>query len=303
MTDFLEDFPAKLRQRVNWIMWRHEWNGTRWTKTPYQRSGYPASVTNPQHWSSFDACLETLRRGGNFTGLGHVFEEGQPVCGIDLDNPFALRPDGTPKFTDPQKIIERHLRIIRDAASFTEVSYGGEGVHIYVEEKVPGGKHPDDTGIEIYGQKRYFAITARSLHSPALAVRPWPGLASLWSELGATNDTREILSHLGNWGGATEPDQMVFDRAHTAINGAKFERLWLGEWQGMYISQSQADQALFDILQFYSKDRLQIVRLFHASELGQRDKAYRSDYITRCLNKSFDLSIPYYGANGEVRWT
>lgn len=61
-------------------------------------------------------------------------------------------------------------------------------------------------------------------------------------------------------------DQSIIDKASKAGNGAKFHALWSGDTSG-YPSSSEADQALTNILAFWTKDQSQIDRLFRQSGL------------------------------------
>ena len=102
---------------------------------------------------------------------------------------------------------------------------------------------------------------------PAAPERPTPGPAPNYSAGNLSDD--EILS-----------------KAPEAVNGSKFSRLFGGDWSG-YQSQSQADQALFDILAFYCRcDADQMDRLFCLSGLANREKAKRTDYRNRTIRKA-----------------
>lgn len=48
-------------------------------------------------------------------------------------------------------------------------------------------------------------------------------------------------------------DAEIIERASTVANGDKFKKLWAGEWQGAYGSQSQADEALCCHLAFWGR--------------------------------------------------
>lgn len=87
-------------------------------------------------------------------------------------------------------------------------------------------------------------------------------------------------------------DEEVCNMAYSAKNGELFYRLYYGNWQDMYATQSEADFALIDIIAFYTQNRIQIERIFKSSSLGQRKKAQRKDYILSMINNSFDKIIP-----------
>ena len=84
--------------------------------------------------------------------------------------------------------------------------------------------------------------------------------------------------------GVVGTDEEVFRVARAADNAEKFERLWKGDWEGEYRSQSEADLALMSMLGFYVRaDDAQVLRLFRQSGLGQREKAHRGGYAERTL--------------------
>jgi putative DNA primase/helicase len=73
-------------------------------------------------------------------------------------------------------------------------------------------------------------------------------------------------------------DAEIIERASRAVNGEKFKKLWIGDWNGMYGSQSEADQALCCELAFWTgKDLGQMDSLFRQSGL-YRKKWEREDY-------------------------
>ena len=93
-------------------------------------------------------------------------------------------------------------------------------------------------------------------------------------------------------------DQTIINRAASAENGDLFKDLFTGDWHKHSYkwsdqSQSCADQALINIIQFYTKDQFQIKRIFLQSSLGQRDKAKRDGYLNLCIRKAFDRDLPY----------
>ena len=68
----------------------------------------------------------------------------------------------------------------------------------------------------------------------------------------------------GNYSELT--DEEVIELARSAKNAAKFEPLWSGDTSG-YTSHSEADQAFFSRLAFYTQDEEQLDRLYRQSGL------------------------------------
>src|SRR5947208_9784226 len=73
-----EGMPAELKERPNWILWVPMWTGSKWTKRPFQISGFGASSTNPKHWSPFDGVRQAYERAAE-RGYIEVHEKGKPV--------------------------------------------------------------------------------------------------------------------------------------------------------------------------------------------------------------------------------
>ena len=67
-------------------------------------------------------------------------------------------------------------------------------------------------------------------------------------------------------------DNELIDKALKSKNGDNFSRLWNGIWENYYPSQSEADQALCNMLAFWTnKDHDRMDRIFRQSGL-MRDK-------------------------------
>lgn len=93
-------------------------------------------------------------------------------------------------------------------------------------------------------------------------------------------------------------DQALLEMARKASNGAKFDRLWAGDFQRYYANdQSTADLALCTYLAFWTgRDEGRIDRLFQQSGLHRKEKWGRRDYRERTIDKAcrtvFDVYTP-----------
>jgi putative DNA primase/helicase len=139
------NIPAELRELERWVLWNKD-------KHPLQPSGKPASVSDPSTWSSFGEVMSAYRNrsitGKPFLGVGFVFTENDPYCGIDLDG--VMDENGVIK-PEAQTIIDK-------MDSYTEVSQSGHGIHIIVKGKKPSNWCRREN-VEIYDKGRYFALT------------------------------------------------------------------------------------------------------------------------------------------------
>jgi primase-polymerase (primpol)-like protein len=154
--------PLELRDRPQWVCWA--WNRRidektdkgRWTKVPINPlTGKQASVTDPTTWGSFKDAYKR-HRAGKTDGVGFVFTEADPFCGVDLDG-----------CRDPEtgQIDSWAQELIDDLDSYTEVSPTGTGLKIFVKATKPGAKCKAAFGtgeVEIHDHARYFTVTGHS---------------------------------------------------------------------------------------------------------------------------------------------
>jgi putative DNA primase/helicase len=151
-----DNIPLELRKTPQWVGWRWDWIGKKWTKPPYSvRTGRKCDKTNPTNWVSFDEALAEYQRG-RFDGVGFCFTADDPYAGIDLDD--CLDPT-------TGKLSAGAQHVIRLASSYTEISPSGKGAKIYTRAKLPQGtRHADHKrGFEVYEAAAYFCVTGRHL--------------------------------------------------------------------------------------------------------------------------------------------
>jgi Primase C terminal 1 (PriCT-1) len=150
--------PDDLSERDQWLLWRYESRNGAATKVPYQANRKAtrkrASSIDASTWASFEGAIELWRSAPDwYAGLGFVFAEDDPFCGIDLDD--ALDSQGTVK-PWARGIVERF------ADTYMEISPSGSGLKIWARGSVPAnlpGVSVGDGQIEIYDHARYFALT------------------------------------------------------------------------------------------------------------------------------------------------
>lgn len=156
---FTDNIPAILKKRNQWVVWKQVQVPGRMkpTKVPFSaRTGAEASSTDPETWSSFDDVVGYYRSHPDTAGIGFVFNERDPYCGIDLDECI----------TDGQVSPEAQA-LIDDLASYSEVSPSGNGVKIIIvgtkpeDAKCQSKKIKGMSRIEIYDHARFFTITGQ----------------------------------------------------------------------------------------------------------------------------------------------
>lgn len=287
-----DGIPAELAARDQWVTWRLEARrgGAKPQKVPYNaRTGARASHSDPATWSSFDAALAACTTRGH-AGIGFVFSEGDPYVGIDLDHARDPRTG---------EVAPWARELLAEFGSYAEVSQSGTGVHIVGRGRLPGKgrkrRLPDSGGkVEVYDRTRFFALTGERLDWVPHGIAEAQGhVLRLYERLGSARTASGGIPVPRGW---RTDDEAVLARARAAKNGAKFTALYDGGDLKPYGGDdSAADQALANMLAYWSGDADQVDRLFRGSAL-MRDKwdEMHGDqtYGAMTIEKAFDGGGP-----------
>jgi hypothetical protein len=278
-----KNIPAEMRALPQWCYSLPS------NKVPLNPStGTLASVTDPSTWSSFDkACEAADSHKGH---VGFVLTKDDPYLVIDFDDPYTKynNKDGSRRYDDTEcrRIIDlqQHIRS-ESTETYEELSKSGRGLHIIGKGSVPTGKKKNE--VEIYSSERYIICTGNIVtNSPVANMQDVAD--HLYNEMGGSDNGNAELIEVGS----IVSDAALLERARSAANADKFERLWRGDING-YASQSEADYALLSMLAFYTPSNNQVRRTFRMSALGQRAKATRDDkYLNRTLKHLRAKEVP-----------
>jgi hypothetical protein len=242
-------------------------------------------VTNSKNWSNFGEATVTYRKR-NLDGIGFVLGDG--LAGVDLDD-----------CRDPKSgVLEDWARdIVDELDSYTEISPSGTGVKIFLRGELPPGVREKKGSIEIYTRGKYFTVTGHHLPgTPTSLEARQDALVALHGRVfGPAVERRDLPE--GPLHDLSDDD--IIKMASIAKNGSEFRRLWEGDWSG-YSSQSEADQALFGQLAFWTgNDADRLVRLFRRSGLAGREKADRDDYASGTAEKAIRGQTAFYRATSN----
>ena len=257
--------PSELIQVKQWLCWRFEIRNGKRTKVPIDPlTGKRASSTNPISWADFDTALKAVNER-RLDGIGFVFTENDPYTGVDLDD-----------CRNPQtgELAVWAGEILNELNSYAEISPSETGIKIVLRGELPAKArnrtaHASGT-IEIYSKGRCFALTGRHLQgTPKTVQERQSELLALYERIFGNGNAAQLGDDPRT--ALSAADLQLIDRARHAANGAKFERLWGGNWKGDYPSQSEADLALCSELAFWTEgDAPQIDRLFRHSGLYRK---------------------------------
>jgi len=309
--------PNELLSRPQWIAWWSvvgegrcvQLSNGRWTgvlkahakphKLPIDPStGGLAASTRPATWSTAEDVRAAVKKW-SLTGIGFVFSDSDIYVGVDLDN---CRNSGT------GEISEWAWQITRALNSYTEVSPSGTGVHTIVRGKLPTGKGNQavhgDGKVEMFSRARYFTFTGIHVNGTPIEIFDrQTELLALHSKLFASRTTRDAEKYSTPSSPLLPSDDELIAKARQAQNGSKFDRLWKGQWEGDYPSQSEADLALCCLLAFWTGNvRARIDGLFRRSGM-MRKKWLRKDYREKTISRAVQCTDRTWTLEGASRRT
>lgn len=267
-----QNIPDELKQLPQWVGWKVVARDGKPTKTPVNpKTGSFAKATDPATWGGFDSAIQAIAKYG-LQGVGFVFSQSDPYCGIDLDSCLDQEKG------EIQPWATKHISRFN---SYCEITPSGKGFHIVIRGQLPPGRRRMGS-IECYDSDRFFTFTGNLLNGITKIECRQAELEAFHKELFGTKTPEPAPSQPRQ-----EPrpdDAELIAKACQAQNGGKFEALWKGQWKDRYPSQSEADQALCNILSFWAdRDAVRIDRLFRQSGL-YREKWERADYRTTTIN-------------------
>lgn len=260
----IASIPAALRERSQWVCWKYIIRDGKRTKCPFiAQTGDRADPTDPTAWSSFDEAVAAWQTHG-YAGIGFVFAADDPYCGIDLDGCID----------DAGSVVPAAREIIDALDSYTETSPSGRGVKIFIAGRKPDGVGCKSKAIigfketEVYDRERYFTVTGQRLaDTPGGVEERQVALDALCTRLWPKKQKPRLSGPLAS-AGFNGDDEALIKRASAAKNGDRFAKLWAGDTSMHGDDASGADQALCNLLAFWTgKDAERMDRLFRRSGL------------------------------------
>lgn len=274
--------PEQLKAFPRWVTYKIEHKDGRKTKIPYNpNTGERAKAGQPRTWGRFEEAVSALNTG-KYDGIGFEFHKDGFV-GIDFDNCIE---NGV--------LNEWVSSWVARFNSYVEYSPSGTGVHIICEGELPGKaiKRPE---AEMYDCGRFFTVTGKEYGLTRPLREAQEAINALYEEITPKKQNKPVQTSTT---AVSLEDSKLLEIAEKAKNGSTFTKLYQGDWQGLYKSQSEADIALCNMLAFYTgKDHMQMDRLFRSSGL-MRDKWDRKQngttYGAITIQNSIDCCTEVY---------
>lgn len=254
-------------------------------------TGGSTEYNEPHRWGDFKTVREHLKDKSDHTPAIVIAPETGLVC-IDLDDVINEKGELSPW---AKETVER-------LDSYTEVSNSGKGLHIFAF----GSKQGDRVKSTHKGK-------SVEIYSSSDSPKPIKLTGNIYQGRGEINTTQEAIDWFyGKYFPAKEEggqswqkspamkDDEIIEKLQKARNGDRFRKLFNeGDLTGNGGDASSADQALVNMIAFYTQDHGQIERICRRSELV-RDKWDREDYLTRTINTALEsLTNAYQGLHRE----
>jgi len=306
--------PASLRPLAQWVPWKLSWKVDRkkpgkgkWNKVPLdphtfsERTGCLkwAKSNDPATWADFDAVCDAAsktrkRNRTNVDGLGFV------LARRDEAGEFGLDIDGC---RDPEtgELTPLAARVVREFATFTDVSPSDTGVKLLGRGRLPWEKGrkvvlPTGEELELYDRERFFTLTGRRVEgTPDDLADCQPALDALVAEFFPPEEPAPRPAK--GKGARANPGLAPDDAKVVELVRRRHNALWGGDTSRHGNDDSRADLALCNLLAFYChNDEARIDRLFRQSGL-MREKWDRADYRARTIGRATAGRTEFYDPN------
>lgn len=243
-------------------------------------TGKNARCNDPKTWQSFN---EVIKCPEQLDAIG--FAITTPYIGIDIDGCVV------------DEVISPFARkIISELDSYTEYSPSRTGVHIICKGKLPKDRKFSTFNVEMYSGNRFFTVTGDVVAGCGSEIKDCSG------------KLKDLHEHLEKLDSDKKQTKSLLNRIKKSKDADAFLKLYEGNWQSDYPSQSEADLALCNKLAFWTgKDSLLMDEMFRQSGLmrAKWDEKHFSDgktYGASVVEKAIiDCSDVYNGTDNSYK--
>lgn len=267
-------FPETLKNRPVWVLWKIEERDGKPTKVPWSpKYKGRAKADDPTTWGTFSEAVARFKTDPLFyEGVGVEISKDDRLIFIDIDH--CINEDGE---------LDARATDILDVmvGQYVEVSVSGSGIHILTLGEIPRNFKNTKTGIEMYAEKRFCALTGNVLGSGEPFENP-DGVDYVFNRYKTPDKQKTPVK--STIMGVQKGDAWIIEKAR---GKGRFDDLYAGRWEGLYSSQSEADLSLCLILAFWcDRDCDQMDRVFRSSGLNRPKWENRQDYREATLQSA-----------------
>ena len=303
MNDFIknyENIPDNLKKEKRWCLYKIIQRDGKNTKLPLMPNGKPAKSNDKMTWNSYEDCIAALNRN---IGDGFGFMLGDGYIGIDID-----------KVSDDIFVysMDYHAKsmtadFLRGISTYAEISPSKTGLHFIGKGEVPG-ERKRYKNLEIYDKDRFFTVTGNVIkdRNRNKVINIDSELKPLYEKympkinvINSENKRNQITTFLKYDQDIVEK---LFDRGYFSYTGEDLRRIYYGNYESYFNSQSEADFFMLQRLLYYTADVEQAISLMENSGL-KREKWYKrrsnTDYIHYIAGKAIGSMNKFYAWEKE----
>lgn len=290
-----ENIPDELKKEKRWCLYKITQRDGKNTKLPLMPNGKTAKSNDKTTWNSYEDCIAALNRNIG-DGLGFMLGDG--YIGIDID-----------KVSDDIFVysMDYHAKsmtadFLRGISTYAEISPSKTGLHFIGKGEVPG-ERKRYKNLEIYDKDRFFTVTGNVIkdRNRNKVINIDSELKPLYEKympkinvINSENKRNQITTFLKDDQDIVEK---LFDRGYFSYTGEDLRRIYYGNYESYFNSQSEADFFMLQRLLYYTADVEQAISLMENSGL-KREKWYKrrgnTDYIHYIADKAIGSINQFY---------
>ena len=290
-----ENIPDELKKEKRWCLYKIISRDGKNTKLPLMPNGKPAKSNDKTTWNSYEDCIAALNQNIG-DGLGFMLGDG--YIGIDIDKVS----DDIMAYSMDYHAKSMIADFLRGISTYAEISPSKTGLHFIGKGEVPG-ERKRYKNLEIYDKDRFFTVTGNVLkdRNRNKVINIDSELKPLYEKympkinvINSENKRNQITTFLKDDQDIVEK---LFDRGYFSYTGEDLRRIYYGNYESYFNSQSEADFFMLQRLLYYTADVEQAISLMENSGL-KREKWYKrrgnTDYIHYIADKAIGSINQFY---------
>lgn len=290
-----ENIPDELKREKRWCLYKIIQRDGKNTKLPLMPNGKPAKSNDKTTWNSYEDCITSLNQNIG-DGLGFMLGDG--YIGIDID-----------KVSDDIFVysMDYHAKsmtadFLRGISTYTEISPSKTGLHFIGKGEVPGIRKRYKN-LEIYDKDRFFTITGNIIkdRDRNKIINIDSELSPLYEKympkinvINSENKRNQITTFLKDDQDILEK---LFDRGYFSYTGEDLRKIYYGNYESYFNSQSEADFFMLQRLLYYTGNVEMAISFMEKSGL-KREKWHKrggnTDYIHYIADKAIGSINQFY---------
>ena len=310
MNDLIKNYnniPDELKKEKRWCLYKMIQRDGKNTKLPLMPNGKPAKSNDKMTWHSYEDCIKALNKN---IGDGLGFFLGDGYIGIDIDKVsydiFVYSMD--------YHANSMTADFLRGISTYGELSPSKTGLHFIGKGKVPG-ERKRHKNLEVYDEGRFFTVTGSVIkdkdrsHIKPIEQELLPLYQKYMPAIGNQSEYKEKRNEKEKKSTKENPFrqrygkssndvlELLFEKGYFYYTGEDIRRIYYGNYESYFTSQSEADFFMLQRLLYYTADVEQAVSLMENSGL-KREKWYKrrgaTDYIHYIANKAIASINQFY---------